>query len=89
MALGATGHTVVGSIVGRALRMTGLGLLCGLALSVPLTASLAALLPGAVPVDPAAIAGTVLLLALVAAGAAFVPARRATRVDPLVVLRTN
>ena len=50
---------------------------------------LAALLPGARPVDPAAIAGTVVLLALVAAGAAFVPARRATRVDALVALRTQ
>ena len=89
MALGAAGHTVIGSVVWRALRTTGIGLLGGLALSVPLTTSLAALLPGARPVDPAAIAGTVVLLALVAAGAAFVPARRATRVDPLVVLRTN
>jgi putative ABC transport system permease protein len=89
MALGGGRHRVVGGIVARSLRTTAIGLICGLALSMFLTKSLAAVLPGARVVDPLSMGGTLLLLAVVAFGASFVPARRATRVDPLIVLRTN
>ena len=89
MALGASARAVVHGIVGRAVKTTAAGLMCGLVLSAALTKPLAALLPGATAADPAAIAGTLTVLALVAAAASFVPARRAARVDPLIVLRTN
>ena len=89
MALGAARHRVVQEIVGRSLRMTALGLCGGVALSVLLTRSLAALLPGAQAIDPLAIGGTIALLSVVALASSYVPARRATKVDPLIVLRTN
>ena len=89
MALGATRHTVVRAIVWRSLRTTTIGLVLGLVASVFMTKSLAAVLPGASALDPLAIGGTLSLLALVAFAASYLPARRATKVDPLIVLRTN
>ena len=89
MALGAGRNRVVADIVTRAVKTTGIGLIGGVALSVLLTKSLAALLPGASAVDPVSIGGTLLLLAIVALAASFVPARRATRIDPLIALRTT
>jgi len=73
----------------RSVRTTAVGLVCGVALSALLTRSLATLLPGAAAIDPTAITGTLVVLTLVAAAAAFVPARRAARVDPLIVLRAD
>ena len=87
MALGATRHTVVRAIVWRSLRTTLIGLVLGLGASAFLTRSLVAVLPGATPADPMAILGTLILLAVVAFAASYLPARRATRVDPLIVLR--
>ena len=87
MALGATRHTVVRAIVWRSLRTTLVGLVFGMVASAFMTKSLVAVLPGATPADPAAIAGTLLILGVVAFAAAYLPARRATRVDPLTVLR--
>ena len=87
MALGATRHTVVRAIVWRSLRTTLVGLVLGMVASAFMTKSLVAVLPGATPADPAAVAGTLLILGIVAFGAAYLPARRATRVDPLTVLR--
>ena len=88
MALGAVPSNVVRGIVARTLKMTGIGLACGLALAFVLTKSLAAVLPGARIADPLSLGGTLLVLALVATAASFVPARRATRIDPLIVLRS-
>ena len=87
MALGATQHTVVRTIVWRALRTTIAGLVLGLAASAFMTKSLVAVLPGATPADPVSIGSTLLALAAVAFLASYVPARRATKVDPLLVLR--
>jgi putative ABC transport system permease protein len=89
MALGATRHGVVRAIVWRSVRTTGIGLALGLTMSAFMTQSLAAVLPGAKAADPLAIGGTLAVLTLIAVAASFVPARRATRVDPLIVLRTN
>jgi len=89
MALGAGHGRVVGAIVLRSVRTTAIGLVCGVALSSLLTRSLATLLPGAAAIDLTAITGTLVVLTLVAAAAAFVPARRAARVDPLIVLRAD
>jgi putative ABC transport system permease protein len=87
MALGATRHTVVRTIVWRSLRTTLIGLVLGLGASAFMTRSLVAVLPGATPADPLAILGTLILLATVAFAASYVPARRATKLDPLIVLR--
>ena len=87
MALGATRHTVVRTIVWRSLRTMLVGLVLGLVASAFMTTSLVAVLPGATPADPFAIFGTLVLLTTVAFVASYIPARRATNVDPLIVLR--
>ena len=87
-ALGAP-HAEVMALVSRgALRVTGAGLLLGLAASTVVTRALSSVLYGVTPIDPLVFAGVSLLLALVALGAGFIPARRATQVDPAVVLRS-
>jgi putative ABC transport system permease protein len=67
--------------------LTALGLAIGLAAAFALTRYIRILLYEIEPTDPATFAGVVVLLMLVAGAACFVPASRATRVDPAVVLR--
>ena len=65
------------------------GIAVGLAGSMLLTRYMASLLFGVTPTDPATYAGVALLLALAAVLASYLPARRATRVDPLLALRAE
>jgi ABC-type antimicrobial peptide transport system permease subunit len=65
----------------------GAGVLAGLALALPATRLLRSLLFGTSPSDPETYAAVALLLGAVAALACLVPARRATRVDPMTTLR--
>lgn len=92
-ALGADAGSVVVSVVRRVLIVTAAGLVCGLALAAALTQALtqalAGVLPGARALDPVAIAGTFGVVLLVGAIAAFLPARRAVKVDPLTAMRSN
>ena len=74
-------------VVGRALRLVGLGLVAGLVLALGAGQLLRSQLIGVGPRDPLTYAGIGLLLALVALGASWLPARRAARVDPMVALR--
>jgi putative ABC transport system permease protein len=74
-------------IVGRGMRLTGLGMVLGLAGAFVATRWLQTLLFGVSPYDPATFAVILALLALVAFLAAWFPARRATHVDPVVTLR--
>jgi putative ABC transport system permease protein len=87
MALGADRDQVLRVILGQALGMVGIGLAVGIVASLGLTRLISSLLFGVSPVDPRIYIGMSLLLATVAMVASYLPARRATRVDPLVALR--
>jgi putative ABC transport system permease protein len=89
MALGATPSEVFRLVIGDGLRIAGLGVSLGLAGSFLVGRGLATLLFGVQPQDPLTFSVTVVALLLVAALASFIPARRATRVDPMVALRSN
>jgi ABC-type antimicrobial peptide transport system permease subunit len=87
MALGATRGTVLGMVLGQGARLTVVGLGVGIAASLLLTRFLQTQLFNVEPTDPGTIAAVVAFIALVAATACYLPASRATRVDPMVVLR--
>nr|QEO73631.1 hypothetical protein [uncultured bacterium] len=87
MALGAEGRQVLLLVLRQGLALTLLGLGLGLLGSLALPRVFARLLFEVDPADPAILAATSLILTTVAALAIYVPARRATRVDPLVVIK--
>ena len=87
MALGATRSNVLNKILGQGLRLTGAGLVVGLAAAFGLTRLLQTQLFNVEPTDPGTIVSVSLFIALVALTACYIPAARATRVDPMVVLR--
>lgn len=87
LALGAKGADVVKMIVGQGIVLIAIGITIGLASSFALTRVLASLLYGVKPADPAVFSAAALLLGLVALFACYVPARRASRVNPMVALR--
>jgi predicted permease len=87
MALGAQSADVVRLVLRQGLRLVIIGVAIGLSLSAAATRVLAAALFGISPTDPLTFVAITLLLGLVAMLACWVPARRATRVDPLVALR--
>jgi predicted permease len=89
MALGATAREVVGMVIGRGLALTGAGVAIGLALSAGGTRAMKTLLYGVDAIDPATFAGVSALLCAIAVLACWAPARRASRVDPMVVLRED
>ncbi len=86
-ALGARPGDAMGLVLGHALRLAAGGLVAGLALALVLTRYLRTLLFGVHPADPWTLLGVSLFLLLIAAGAAALPAWRASRVDPMVALR--
>jgi putative ABC transport system permease protein len=87
MALGATARSVLGMVVGRGLALTATGLVLGLALAAAATRAMKTMLYGVDAVDPATFAQVAALLCAIAVLACWIPARRASRVDPIVVLR--
>ena len=90
MALGAHAGSVLGLVVREALVMSSVGVIIGMAAAFLLTEWLVAqLLFNTSPHDPATFAMVAALLTVVAAAAAYVPARRATRVDPIGALRAE
>ena len=87
MALGAERTDVLRLVVGQGLRLSLIGIGAGLAAALGLTRLMSSMLYGVRPTDLVTFAAVSLLLAGVAVLASYVPARRATRVDPLVALR--
>ncbi|HEY4211824.1 MAG TPA: ABC transporter permease [Steroidobacteraceae bacterium] len=89
MALGAQTLDVLRPVLGQALRLAMVGVGVGLALSLALTRLVASQLLGVSATDPLTFVGVSCLLCAVALAASIVPARRATRVDPLIALRAE
>jgi putative ABC transport system permease protein len=87
MALGATPRRVLMLVVGQGIRPVVLGVILGVLGAVAASRLLRALLFGVSPADPLTLAGMALGVTLIAVVAALFPARRATRIDPLVALR--
>jgi putative ABC transport system permease protein len=87
IALGAVPIDVLRLVLGHGLRTVMLGVAFGLAGSLALTRTMQSLLFGVSPADPATLLGVTLLLAGVALLASYIPARQATKVDPMVALR--
>jgi putative ABC transport system permease protein len=87
IALGATTGNVLRLVFASTLRMLAAGVLAGLIGAALLTRSIATFLFGVKPIDPGTFGSVAILLALAAAAATAVPALRAARVDPIVILR--
>ncbi len=89
LALGADSRSVVGLVLRQGLRLTAFGLAAGTVLSLGAGMLLRSQLFGLSPADPVTFVALALLLAVVAAGASVLPARRAARVDPIIALRSE
>jgi predicted permease len=89
MALGAQGRDVVRLIFGQGAWQLGIGLVLGLGLAAGVAQLLTIILFDVQPRDPSIFGSVVVVLATAGLAACFVPARRATRVDPLVALRAD
>jgi putative ABC transport system permease protein len=89
MALGADARSVIGMVLATAMRSVGVGIVVGAVAGVMVVRLLEAFLFGVKPVDPFAFAAAAVVLIAVGLLAAYLPARRATRVDPLLALRAQ
>jgi predicted permease len=87
IALGADSARLIRHVLREALILVGFGVVAGLAAAIAITRFLVGMLFQVAPHDPASMAGTVAVVLVVALCAAWIPARRATRVDPVESLR--
>jgi putative ABC transport system permease protein len=87
IALGASTNQVLGAVLREGLFLTVIGLVCGLALSVAIAVAARSVLFNVTPTDPQTYAGVFALLAIVSLVACCLPARGASRVDPVRALR--
>jgi ABC-type antimicrobial peptide transport system permease subunit len=87
MALGAQQTNVLSLVMRQGTRLTLIGILLGVALAFALAHAMSGLLYGITPDDPLTFASVAALLSVVALTAYYIPARRATKVDPLLALR--
>jgi ABC-type antimicrobial peptide transport system permease subunit len=89
VALGALSRAILAQFLGKVFRVVGVACVAGLALSYVLARTLSGLLYGVAPSDPITLVSVVMLVVAVAGAAALVPAVRATRVEPMLVLRDD
>jgi putative ABC transport system permease protein len=89
MALGAQERTVIGLVVREAMMLVILGVVCGTLAALVVSQTMTRMLFSVTPTDPATFASVAMALLAVALFASYVPARRATRVDPIIALRTE
>ncbi|HEX4485395.1 MAG TPA: ABC transporter permease [Terriglobales bacterium] len=89
MALGATVAQVQRGVIGRTLLLTLVGIAGGSIASLVVARAISALLFGTTPTDPVTFAAVMITLAGVALLAGYLPARKASRIDPMVALRSN
>jgi len=87
LALGATGGDVMRMILNKGLKLALLGVTCGLLAALAMTRALTSLLYEVSATDPLTFTIMAVVLVCVALLASYLPARRATRVDPLTALR--
>jgi predicted permease len=86
-ALGATRGEIVGLVLRQGMKLAAIGMAGGLVAALALTRLMADLLYGVRPADPATLVAVTLLLGAIALLACYIPARRATAIDPVVALR--
>ena len=89
MALGASASNLQAAIVGQTVALAAIGMLLGAAASWALARTLGGLLYGVTSRDPLTFAGVLMVLTAVAAIAGYLPARRASRIDPSIALRAS
>jgi len=89
MALGAARSDVLGLILRYGLRLATIGLAIGLVVSIAVTRLMRSLLFGVSPTDPATILAVSIMLVVVALAASFLPAYRASRIDPILAIRQD
>jgi putative ABC transport system permease protein len=89
MALGAQPSSVVGLVLGHGMILVAAGLAIGLVAAYAAAGLMQSLVIGISPRDPVTFAGTAAVLGVIALLATYIPARRATRIDPLIALRTD
>jgi ABC-type antimicrobial peptide transport system permease subunit len=89
MALGAQRSQVIWMVLRESMRITGIGVVLGIAASLGATRLLAALLFHVSPGDPLTLAGVVVVLSVVAISATYFPARRASNAEPMQALRSE
>jgi putative ABC transport system permease protein len=89
LALGAARRDVIAVVMRQGLTMVAIGMAGGLAASAAITRVLRSLLFGVSPTDPLVFTAIAILLSATAAAAIYVPARRASRLDPLTMLRSE
>jgi len=87
MAVGAEGSDILRMILKRAGKLAAVGVVAGLAMAFAVTRLMSSLLYGVRATDPLTFVAVTALLGLVALASGYIPARRATKVDPMVALR--